>query len=195
MALASHACAEIAKVRAKNLQGKGVFTELSQSLARYFIHELERCEMRISRVAIVTTALIISPLLSISSAVADNKSPAPTNQKNVDVKATYKIAFDQFVKNLKVYEDQRREINRIYKEAIDKALADARSAKSEKQTQIQKRQSMNTRQNAVIAATVARDAAIEALGSPPVAPTQPGKMSLAPKNKSSQTEKSPAPKK
>ena len=151
--------------------------------------------MRISRVAIVTTALIISPLLSISSAVADNKSPAPTNQKNIDVKATYKIAFDQFVKNLKVYEDQRREINRIYKEAIDKALADARSAKSENQTQIQKRQSMNTRQNAVIAATVARDAAIEALGSPPVAPTQPGKMSPAPKSKSSQTEKSPAPKK
>jgi hypothetical protein len=195
MALASHACAEIAKVRAKNLQGKGVFTELSQSLARYFIQELERCEMRISRVAIVTTALIISPLLSISSAVADNKSPAPTNQKNIDVKATYKIAFDQFVKNLKVYEDQRREINRIYKEAIDKALADARSAKSENQTQIQKRQSMNARQNAVIAATVARDAAIEALGSPPVAPTQPGKMSLAPKNKNSQTEKTPAPKK
>jgi hypothetical protein len=195
MAIASHACAEIAKVRAKNLQGKGVFTELSQSLARYFIQELERCEMRISRVAIVTTALIISPLLSISSADADNKSPAPTNQKNVDVKATYKIAFDQFVKNLKVYEDQRREINRIYKEAIDKALANARSAKSENQTQIQKRQSMNTRQNAVIAATVARDAAIEALGSPPVAPTQPGKKSLAPKNKSSQTEKSPAPKK
>lgn len=182
-------------MRANNLQGKGVFTELSQSLGRYFIQELERCEMRISRVAIVTTALIISPLLSISSAVADNKSPAPTNQKSVDFRAAYKIAFDQFVKNLKVYEDQRREINRIYKEAIDKALADARSVKSENQTQIQKRQSMNARQNAVIAATVARDAAIEALGSPPVAPTQPGKMSPTPKSKSSQIEKSPAPKK
>jgi len=150
--------------------------------------------MRISRVAIVATALIISPLLSISSAVADNKSPAPTNQKNVDVKATYKIAFDQFVKNLKVYEDQRREINRIYKEAIDKALTDARSSKFENQTQIQKRQSMNARQNAVIAATVARDAAIEALGSPPVAPTQPGKVPSTSINKSPQTKKSPAPK-
>jgi hypothetical protein len=195
MALASHACAQIAKVQAKNLQGKGVFTELSQSHGRYFIRGLERFEMRISRVAIFTTALIISPLLSISSAFADNKSPAPTIQKGVDTKAAYKLAFDQFNKDLKIYEDQRREINRIYKEAIDKALADARSSRSENQTQMQKRQSMNARQNAVIAATVSRDAAIEALGSPPVAPTQPGKMTNAPKNKSPQKEKSPAPKK
>jgi len=151
--------------------------------------------MRISRVAVVSTTLLILPLFTLSSAVADNKSPAPTNQKSVDFKAAFKIALDQFTKDLKVYEEQRREINRVYKEAIDKALADARSVKTENQTQIQKRQSMNARQNAVIAATVARDSAIEALGSPPVAPTQPAKMSSAPKNKNPQTEKSPAPKK
>jgi hypothetical protein len=151
--------------------------------------------MRISRVAIVMTALLISPLISISSALADSKSPAPTNQKSVDLKTAYKIAFDQFNKSLKIYEDQRREINRIYKEAIDKALADAQSAKTEKQTQIQKRQIMNARQSAIIAATVDRDAAIEALGSPPVAPTQPGKAPSASINKSPQTKKSPTPKK
>jgi hypothetical protein len=182
-------------VQAKKVQRSGVFTELSQSLGRYFIQGLERFGMRISRVAIVTTALIVSPLISISSAVADNKSPAPTSQKIVDFKTAYKIASDQFRKDLKIYEDQRREINRIYKEAIDKALADARSSKSEKQTQIQKRQSMNARQNAVIAATIARDAAIEALGPVPVAPTQPEKAPSTSKNKSPQTEKSPAPKK
>lgn len=151
--------------------------------------------MRISRVAIVMTALLISPLISISSALADSKSPAPTNQKSLDLKTAYKIAFDQFNKSLKIYEDQRREINRIYKEAIDKALADAQSAKTEKQTQIQKRQIMNARQSAVIAATVDRDAAIEALGSPPVAPTEPGKAPSASINKSPQTKKSPTPKK
>jgi hypothetical protein len=161
------------------MQLKGVFTELSQSLGK----------MRISRVAIVMTALLISPLISISSALADSKSPAPTNQKSVDLKTAYKIAFDQFNKSLKIYEDQRREINRIYKEAIDKALADAQSAKTEKQTQIQKRQS------AIIAATVDRDAAIEALGSPPAAPTQPGKAPSISINKSPQTKKSPTPKK
>jgi hypothetical protein len=151
--------------------------------------------MRISRVAIVMTALLISPLISISSALADSKSPAPTNQKSVDLKTAYKIAFDQFNKSLKIYEDQRREINRIYKEAIDKALADAQSAKTEKQTQIQKRQIMNARQSAIIAATVDRDAAIEALGSPPAAPTQPGKAPSISINKSPQTKKSPTPKK
>ena len=151
--------------------------------------------MRISRVAIVTTALIISPLTSISSAVADSKSPSPTSQKSVDFKTAYKIALDRFREDFKIYEDQRREINRIYKEAIDKALSDARSAKSTNQTQIQKRQSMNARQSAVIAATVARDAAIEALGQPPIAPTPPAKIPTVAKNKSPQTEKSPAPKK
>jgi hypothetical protein len=177
------------------MKPEGVFTELSQSLGRYFIQGIERFEMRISRVAIVTTALLIFPLISISSASADNKSPSPTSQKSVDLKEAYKIAFDQFRKDFKVYEDQRREINRIYKEAIDKALSDARSAKSGNQTQIEKRQSMNARQSAVIAATVERDSAIEALGTPPVAPTQPGKKPSGAKNKSPQAEKSPAIKK
>ena len=150
--------------------------------------------MRISRVAIVTTALIISPLTSISYALADSKSPSPTTQKSVDFKTAYKIALDQFRKDFKIYEDQRREINRIYKEAIDKALSDARSAKSTNQTQIQKRQSMNTRQNAVIDATLERDSAIEALGSPPLPPTQPGKAPGAAKNKGPKTEKPSPPK-
>ena len=150
--------------------------------------------MRISRVAIVTTALIISPLTSIPYAFADSKSPSPTSQKSVDFKTAYKIALDQFRKDFKIYEDQRREINRIYKEAIDKALSDARSAKSTNQTQIQKRQSMNTRQNAVIDATLERDSAIEALGSPPLPPTQPGKAPSAAKNKGPKTEKPSVPK-
>lgn len=177
------------------MKPEGVFTELSQSFGRYFIQGIERFGMRISRVALVTTALLISSLISISSAAADNKTPAPTSQKGTDLKAAYKIAYDQFRKDFKIYEDQRRLINRTYKEAIDKALADARSAKSESQTQIQKRQSMSAKQDAVIAATLARDGAIEALGLPPVAPTQPGKIPSAAKSKSAQKEKQPAPKK
>ena len=132
--------------------------------------------MRISRVAIVTTALIISPLTSISYALADSKSPSPTTQKSVDFKTAYKIALDQFRKDFKIYEDQRREINQIYKETVDRALSEARSARSIDQTQKEKRQTMKAQQNAVMVATIARDAAIEALGLPPVAPTQPGKV-------------------
>jgi hypothetical protein len=151
--------------------------------------------MRISRVAIVATVLLFAPLLSGAAANADNKTPVPNNQSSADLKAAYKLAVDEFRKDLKVYEDNRREINRVFKDAIDKALSDARSTKSINQTQIQKRQSMNARQSAVIAATVARDAAIEALGQPPIAPTPPAKIPTVAKNKSPQREKSPAPKK
>lgn len=150
--------------------------------------------MRISRVAIVTTALLILPLTSISSAVADSKSPSPTSQKIIVVKTAYKIASDQFRKESKIYEDQRREINQRYKEAINNALAEARYARSIDQTQKEKRQTMKAQQNAVIAATIVRDSAIEALGLPPIAPTQPGKVPSTSKNKSPQAEKSPTPK-
>ena len=112
-----------------------------------------------------------------------------------DPKEVYKIALEDFRKDFKIYEDKRREINKIFKEAIDKTLADAKSTKSVGQTQIQKRQSMNIRVSAVIAATVSRDAAIEALGSPPIAPTPPAKIPNVAKNKSQQTEKPPTPKK
>lgn len=151
--------------------------------------------MRISRVVIVTTALIISPLTALPSAVADSKTPAPNSQNKVDLKSAYKIALDQFQKDFKVYENQRREINRIYKDAIERALAEARSARSVDQTQKEKRQIMKVQQNTVIAATIARDSAIEALGTPPIAPIQPGKVPSTAKKMSPQTEKPPAPKK
>ena len=54
---------------------------------------------------------------------------------------------------------------------------------------------MNARQRAVIAATESRDAAIEALGPPPIAPTPPAKKPSVAKDKSQKGEKSPAPKK
>jgi hypothetical protein len=149
--------------------------------------------MRNRLLAFVVIALIFAPFISVSPASADSKSPSPANQSASDLRAIYKIALEQFRKDFKVYEDKRREINKTFKEAIDKALSDARSTKPNGQTQSQKRQNMNTRQNAVIAATVARDAAIEALGLPPVAPTPPARMPSPAKSK--QVEKVPASKK
>ena len=149
--------------------------------------------MRNRLVAFVVIALFFAPFISVSPASADSKSPAPANQSASDLRAMYKIALEQFRKDFKVYEDKRREINKVFKEAIGKALNDARSTKPNGQTQSQKRQNMNTRQNAVIAATVARDAAIEALGPSPVAPTPPARMPSP--SKKQQVEKVPASKK
>lgn len=151
--------------------------------------------MRIRPVAFVATALFLAPLISISTAAADSKTPAPTIQKSINPNAAYEIALNEFRKELKIYEESRREINKVFKEAIFKALSDINSTKSASQTQSQKRQSMNARQRAVIAATESRDAAIEALGSPPIAPTPPAKKPSVAKDKNQQGEKSPAPKK
>ncbi len=146
--------------------------------------------MQSKRISVVTLSLILAPLISIAPASADKKPPAPVNQNNVDLNAAYKFALDKFRADFKTYEEKRREINKIFKESIDKAMADARAAKSVGQTQIQKRQNMNIRQSAVMAATVARDAAIEALGAPPVAPTPPAKLPRTGKNKSPQPQSS-----
>lgn len=150
--------------------------------------------MRIRPVAFVATALFLAPLISSSTAAADSKTPAPTIQKSINPNAAYEIALKEFRKELKIYEESRREINKVFKEAIFKAAFEIDSTKSASQTQSQKRQSMNVRQKAVIAATESRDAAIEALGSPPIAPTPPAKKPSVAKDKNQQGEKSPAPK-
>jgi hypothetical protein len=139
--------------------------------------------MQIRRVAFVTTALFLAPLISITCASADNPSPRPTNQSHSDLMAGYKIELDKFREAFKVYENNRRTINQSFKEAIDKALSDARNLNATAQTQMQRRQNMSVKQGAVISATAARDAAIEALGPPPVAPTPPVKPPRAEKSR------------
>ena len=150
--------------------------------------------MRIRPVAFVATALFLAPLISISTAAADIKTPAPTIQKSINPSTAYEIALKEFRKELKIYEESRREINKVFKEAIFKAAFEIDSTKSASQTQSQKRQSMNARQKAVIAATESRDAAIEALGLPPIAPTPPAKKPSVAKDKNQKEKKSPAPK-
>jgi hypothetical protein len=130
--------------------------------------------MKLRRVAFVTTALFLAPLISTTSASADNPAP-PTTQNYSDLIAAYKIELGKFRELFKIYEDNRRAINQSFKDAIEKAMSDARNINATPQTQMQRRQSMSVKQGAVISATAARDAAIEALGPPPVAPTPPAK--------------------
>lgn len=137
--------------------------------------------MQFRGIAVVTTALILTPLISTYSAAADTRLPTPTNQSFVELNTAYKIAYDKYRDDMKIYEDARRTINHLFKDAIDKALSDARNSISSAQTQMQKRQNMSAKQGAIINATAARDAAIEALGAPPVAPTPPAKPQRAEK--------------
>jgi hypothetical protein len=150
--------------------------------------------MRIRRVAFILSALLITPLISISPARAADELPTPPKQIATDLKEEYKIALAEFRQEFRIYEDKRREINRLFKSAIEKALTDTRLANPAGQTQIQKRREMKAKQNAVIAATMARDAAIEALGAPPIAPTPPAKLPKNEKSKGPKEEKTPVSK-
>ena len=125
------------------------------------------------KLSIAIPALILTTSFLATPAVADPRPAAPSDAN--DAKAIYKLAQDKFQSDLRTYEEKRRAINQSFKEAIEKALSDARSLNVSGQSQMQKRQNMNARHNLVIAATAVRDAAIESLGLPPIAPTPPAK--------------------
>ena len=133
------------------------------------------------KLLIAIPALILATSFLATPAIADTKPTAPSETS--DAKAIYKLAQDKFLTDLRIYEDKRRVINQSFKEAIDKALSDARSLNVSGQSQMQKRQNMNSRQSAIIAATAIRDAAIDLLGLPPIAPTPPAKEAKSEKSK------------
>lgn len=150
--------------------------------------------MRSRHVAIVTASLIFAPVISANPIYADTRSPSPTAQSKSDLNAAYKEALDKYRSDLNIYEDKRREINKIFKDAIDKAMAEARANNLLNLNQNQKRQSMKAKQNAVIAAIDARDNALAALGDAPISPTPPAKPLQSEKKNKIQPQNSPSPK-
>jgi hypothetical protein len=151
-----------------------------------------------SRTSAVAALVIALSLFSPQLASADNRgsrTPAPSDV-NADFKsAVEKFKQDQktFIEAVKAYDAARRAINKAFKESVDKALSDAKSLSAPGQTQLQKRQSAVAKQSAVIAATAIRDAAIEALGPAPVAPTPPSKAPRMDKGKKPPAVVSPSP--
>jgi hypothetical protein len=144
--------------------------------------------------ALISLAALLSP----SSAFADQKGGNQPSATAADSNATLKAAMDKYREDqktfqdlMKVYEEKRRAINKVFKDSVDKALSDARAVSAPGQTQLQKRQSVANKQSAVMAATAIRDAAIEALGMPPVPPTPPAKAPKVEKNKKPGTQSSP----
>ena len=153
--------------------------------------------MRLKQISVAAILAICSSTICTLPASADSKIPTPTNSANSD---SFKAAMEKFREDqktfqiaLKDYEEKRRAINKSFKEAVDKALADSRALIAPGQTQLQKRQGVVARQNAVMAATAIRDAAIEALGFPPIPPTPPARAPKAEKNKKSTPQSGPSP--
>ncbi len=136
--------------------------------------------MKKSRTAAVSALVIAFSLFSPQLVSADNRGSR--NPSQTDINSNFKAAKEKFkqdqktfIEAVKVYDAARRAINKAFKERVDKALSDAKSLSAPGQTQLQRRQSALAKQSAIIAATAIRDAAIEALGPAPVAPTPPAK--------------------
>jgi hypothetical protein len=124
-------------------------------------------------------ALALS-FFSISVASAD-PTPTPTPSVTAD---PYKVAMEQFKRDRDTFnasmrdrEIKMREINLIFKNAVDKANQDARTALATASTPLQKTTITSARRNAIDAAINARDTAIASLGDMPTPPTEPMKPS------------------
>lgn len=156
--------------------------------------------MKKSRTAALTSVLISASIFSTTFASADTRVTPPSPNSPLDINSTYKAAIDKFrvdqknfLEAMKNYDAARRAINKTFKESVEKALAEAKSIAAPGQTQLQKRLSSAAKQSAVIAATAVRDAAIEALGPPPVPPTPPAKAPRMEKGKKPQPSATPSP--
>jgi len=133
--------------------------------------------MKVKQISISAGLAISLSLLATSPAFADQKGPTPAATDSGDV---FKSAMEKFREDQKAfqvaakeYEAKRREINKAFKDAVDKATSDARNFNAPGQSQLLKRQGVVAKQNAILAATAIRDAAIDALGLPPTPPTPP----------------------
>jgi hypothetical protein len=125
--------------------------------------------------ATIAAVLTIS-WLSFAPAQAD-PTPAPTISAD-----PYKAAMDQFKRDRDTYlalmrdrESKMRDINLIFKSAVDKANLDARNALATATTPLQKSTIAATRRNAIDTAINARDTAIAALGDMPLPPVEPAR--------------------
>ena len=126
--------------------------------------------------ALTAVAVITITALSPSLAEADTTPPAPpTISSN-----SFKTAFEQykhdreiFMAAMNIRQIKLREINLAFKNSIDKANADSRSALAAATTPLQKSTAVASRRNAIDAAINTRDIAISALGPVPTPPVEP----------------------
>ena len=137
---------------------------------------MPKVEVKKYSVAIAAVALASITALSASSAQADvTPSAPPTISSN-----SYKAALEQFKRNRDLFiaamndrQQKMRDINLAFKNSIDKANNDSRSAITAATTPLQKSTAAASRRNAIDAAINARDTAISALGPMPTPPVEP----------------------
>jgi hypothetical protein len=135
--------------------------------------------MKQSAVARLTGAIIL--LAVFSSPASADVSPTPTPTSQMDL---YKLSMEQFKKdrdqfNAAVRERNQRikSINQAFDSAVRKARQDSKLAMQAALKPEQKSAINSNLKSVIAAAIIARESAIEALGEPPVQPTEPARPS------------------
>ena len=139
--------------------------------------------------------VVISLTLLFSSSL--NASAEPTPSPSPDYKMLmnqYKLDFDQYRALAQAREKARSQINRSFMLAVEEANRAARTALKLAKTAAAKNEILSNQKIAVTTASVARDAAIVALGAlptPPVKPVKPVEMATLDKMKNKKSSPSP----
>ena len=130
--------------------------------------------MRNRRRSAAIAALLATSLIAPTTAFAE-PTPSPSPESTRSPLEQFKIDREAYLEALKIRSQQIRIINNIFKDNCDKASRDYKAAMSIARTPDQKNYAATLRKNAVSAAIVARDAAINLLGPEPVPPVEPAK--------------------
>ena len=139
--------------------------------------------------------VVISLTLLFSSSL--NASAEPTPSPSPDYKMLmnqYKLDFDNYRALVQAREKARSQINRSFMLAVEEANRAARTALKLAKTAATKNEILSNQKIAVTTASVARDAAIVALGAlptPPVKPVKPVEMATLDKMKNKKSSPSP----
>ena len=129
--------------------------------------------MAMKRSAAGVSIAAVLALLTPATTFADTRPSTPEVQSYKSEVEGYKQAMEIFRQEFQRYEESRRSINTLYKAAIERALAESKSANDSRISQFQKRQNFAIRRSAVIIATSIRDGAMAALGQAPIPPLEP----------------------
>lgn len=135
--------------------------------------------MKQSVVAKLSGAFILLASFSYPASADVTPTPAPTSQMEL-----YKLSMEQFKKDRDLFSAAVRErnqkiksINQAFDSAIRKARQDSKIAMQAALKPEQKSAVNSNLKSVIAAAIIARESAIEALGEPPVQPTEPARPS------------------
>jgi hypothetical protein len=147
--------------------------------------------MRIRGIALVVMSLTLLLSSSLHASAEPTPSPSPDYQM---LMSQYKLDLDQYRSLVQAREKTRSEINRTFMLAVNDANREARTAMKLAKTAAVKNEILSKQKIAITAASVARDAAIVALGTlptPPVKPVKPVEMATLDKMKNKKSSPSP----